>query len=166
MVSILALFLLVGQNAPTLGSTGVSFAGDGFLFRLSVPQGWRITLDEKRPNGHLATIASPAMKGTTMEVAVQDKKDGLASCVAGQKERTKKDIDLTAGTVASIPTYRTIDASGKPLPHRFAFIETPRVLVMLELKAKNLPAYAKATPSFESLVRSFSFVTDRVGRQP
>jgi hypothetical protein len=171
------------------GHGGILY-GPGYAFILSAPTGWVFDDQTGKAQGVTVVFYRQGESWTTgqavMYANVAYKRKGQDNTIKKvikydirrMKERrarmlsaTRSSTRLADGRKAIVYGFAFEGADEDARREKVAYVDTPKVVVMLVLTARSEAVYRKAAPDFESLVRSFQFVGRKVqikqtGREP
>jgi hypothetical protein len=153
--------------------------GKEFAYALSAPPGWVMDDATGRAQGMSAVFyrrgeswdKGDAVMYANVAAKVKGQDDTLEKVIKYDIEQTKKNNpDTTAQRVQPLPTkdgrkavtYAFSMAGTGASREKLAYIDTPKVVVMLALTGHSDTAYNQALPDFARLVNSFVFMTNNV----
>jgi hypothetical protein len=160
---------------------GGSLYGKGYAYILSAPNGWVFDDEagkaqglnvvfyrrgESWSDGEVVMYSNVAYKekgkDNTLKKVIKYDISRMKERKAKLKSATPSRLKLDDGTKAIIYTFTFSGADDAAAHEKVAYIDTPKVVVMLVLTARTEAAYTKAIPDFRRLVHSFQFIADRV----
>jgi hypothetical protein len=173
--------LALAQPAPESMNSGIVY-GENYAFVLSAPAGWVLDNESGAKQGLDAVFypegSSWRESGAVMYANVvqktEDRDSTLAKVLASDEARFRSDSPgLVIQTAAAVATGDGKQAvirhfSGSSLGNweAVAYIDEEKVVSMLVLSCREEALFKKSLPSFEKLVASYRFLTERVRVSP
>jgi hypothetical protein len=175
---ILFAFLLLSAIAlcdKVEGSSGLIYGTD-HAYWISSPSGWILDNESGVSQGLHAVIYpkgenwtdAPAViysravvkkKGESMGGVIKNDFDSFKKSNANIVMKNFAKIKTGDGSEAIVKSFKGDQWGNNEL---VAYIDTPKVVGIIVLTARNAESYNRSIEAFESVVRSFSFVTDKV----
>lgn len=168
----------VSTGAMQNGSSSGMIYGEGHAFLLTAPVGWVLDSESGVKQG-LHAVFYPAGSSWADAPAVMYantawrdtmKNEPLESFIVGDvSEARSKSSRLQVARVPAITTedgklaeVRVFTGDTWGNREKVAYIQERRVFVLLTLTAKSRASFARSAPAFDSLVRSYQFLTEKV----